>query len=94
MSLAGVFATCTCSVTSCRAGAPGAAVVPLPALVSGRGMGWGDWQHGVVGMGETRGFTGARGGCVAGGGTDVGRMWPLAPWRFWYAAHAQEVWPP
>lgn len=94
MSIAGVFATCRRSVTSCKAGAPGAAVVPLPALGSGREVGLGDQQHGVVGMGGKWGFTGTQGVCVAGEGTEVGRMWLLAPWRFWYAARTQEVWPP
>lgn len=62
MSIAGVFATCRRSVTSCKAGALGAAVVPLPALGSGREVGLGDQQHGAVGMGEKWGFTGTQWG--------------------------------
>lgn len=90
---AGVFATCRC--TSCKAGALGAAVVPLQTPRSQREMGLGGQQHRIVGMGETQGFTGAWDVCGR-RGTEAGSwyMWLLAPWKFWYAAHTQEVGPP
>lgn len=91
VSFAGLFAACRCSATSCKAGALSAAVVTLQTLGSQRAVGLGHQQHRVLGVGETLGSQGC-GMCVAGGvqGQDVA----LGPWRFWYAAHTQEVWPP
>lgn len=54
-----MFAACRCWVTSCKAGAAGGAVVTLQTPGSRREVGLGDQQHRVVGIGETRGFTGA-----------------------------------
>lgn len=59
MSIAGVFATCRCWVTSCKAGALGAAGVPLQTPGSHREAALGDQQHRIMGMRETWGFTGA-----------------------------------
>lgn len=51
----------------------------------------GHWEKWVRGINSTEswGWEKGHGMCVAGVGTEAGRMW-----RFWCAAHTQEVWPP
>lgn len=107
MSIVEVYTMYRCLIEFCKAREPGAAAASCerhshrlcqPCVFGqrpARDVGLADQQHRVVGMGETRGFTGRHRVHVWWeAGTEFGRMWLSATGRFWYAAHTQEVWPP